>query len=111
MVRDGRASESPVAHLDGLNVRTDRRHDRRALTADEVRRLLTAAAAAGPVLFGMAGPARAILYRVAVETGLRAGELAKPDAGEFRPGRPQADGDTDCGLLKAPPARCVAPPA
>ena len=82
MVRDGRASESPVTHLDGLNTRTDRRHDRRALTADEVRRLLTAAAA-GPVLFGMAGPARAILYRVAVETGLRAGELASLTRASF----------------------------
>jgi len=37
MVRDGRADQDPVAYLDGLNVRTDRRHDRRALTLDEVR--------------------------------------------------------------------------
>ena len=82
MVRDGRASESPVAHLDGLNVRTDRRHDRRALTVDEVRRLL-AATAAGPERFGMTGAARALLYRVAVETGLRRGELASLTRASF----------------------------
>ncbi len=74
MVKDGRASESPVAHLDGLNVRTDRRHDRRALTVDELRWLLDVTAA-GPVRVGMAGEARSMLYRLAVETGLRAGEL------------------------------------
>jgi len=82
MVKDGRASESPVAHLDGLNVRTDRRHDRRALTVDEVRRLLTATAAA-PDGFGMTGPDRAMLYRVAVETGLRAAELASLTRASF----------------------------
>jgi len=74
MVKDGRASESPVAHLDGLNVRTDRRHDRRSLTVDEMRRLLTRTQSA-PERFGMSGPERAMLYRLAVETGLRAGEL------------------------------------
>src|SRR5262249_16025956 len=31
MVKDRRALDNPVAHLEGLNVRTDRRHDRRAL--------------------------------------------------------------------------------
>ena len=30
MVQDGRASENPLAHLKGMNVKTDRRHDRRA---------------------------------------------------------------------------------
>jgi len=42
MVKDRRATESPVAHLDGLNVKTDRRHDRRALTVDELVLLLEA---------------------------------------------------------------------
>jgi integrase len=74
MVQDQRASESPVVHLKRLNVRTDRRHDRRALEVDEVRRLLTATTAARK-RFGMTGPQRAMLYRLAVETGLRANEL------------------------------------
>src|SRR5262249_419420 len=75
LVKGGRAAQSPVAHLEGLNVRTDRRHDRRALTADELRRLL-AGAEGGPVVKGMTGPERRLLYWLAVETGLRAGELA-----------------------------------
>ena len=44
MVKERRASESPVSHLGGLNARTDRRVERRALTADECRKLLAAAA-------------------------------------------------------------------
>jgi len=75
MVKDGRASESPVAHLDGLNVKTERRHDRRALDVEEVRWLLDTTRR-GPERHGMAGAERATLYRLAVETGLRAGELA-----------------------------------
>ena len=51
MVRDGRASESPVAHLQGLNVKADRR----ALTVQELGRLLRAAAS-GPECYGMSGP-------------------------------------------------------
>ncbi len=74
MVQDQRASDSPVAHLKGLNVRTDRRHDRRSLEPDEVRRLLEATQAA-PERFGMSGTQRAMLYRLAVESGLRANEL------------------------------------
>jgi integrase len=74
MVRDGRASESPLAHLQGVNVKGDRRHDRRPLSADELRSLLDATEH-GPARFGMTGEARSLLYRLAVETGLRAGEL------------------------------------
>lgn len=74
MVQDQRAMESPVRHLKGLNVRTDRRHDRRALEPEEMRRLLEATAAA-PRRYGATGSERAMLYRLAVETGLRANEL------------------------------------
>jgi integrase len=82
MVQDQRASESPIQHLKRLNVRTDRRHDRRALEVNEVRRLLEMTAAA-PKRFGMMGHARAMLYRVAVETGLRANELRSLKAASF----------------------------
>jgi len=63
-VRDGRLGESPVAHLQKLNEKTDARRQRRALTAEECRRLLA-----------VADPGRALLYRLALETGLRANEL------------------------------------
>ncbi len=84
MVKDRRATLSPVSHLEILNVRTDRRHDRRALTENELRRLIDATKK-GAELFGrdrngiiawrMTGGDRAMLYRLAVETGLRVGEL------------------------------------
>ena len=54
MVQDGRASESPVKHLQMKNVNTDRRHDRCSLEPDEIRRLLEATQAA-PKRFAMTG--------------------------------------------------------
>ncbi len=83
MVQDGRAAESPLAHLRGLNVRTDRRHDRRALSADELRWLLDATVK-GSEHYDMTGEARSLLYRLAVETGLRAGELRSLTPSSFR---------------------------
>ena len=74
MVNDRRATGSPLAHLTGLNVRTDRRHDRRALSAEEAQRLLETTEGL-PKRFGMTGPERALLYRLALETGLRANEI------------------------------------
>jgi integrase len=74
MVRDGRAAESPVESLQTVNIRTDRRHDRRALTLSELQKLLDETAD-GPVRRGMTGPERVMLYRFAVETGLRANEI------------------------------------
>ena len=74
MVQNRRASENPLQYLSGLNVRTDRRHDRRALSVDEIRRL-SETTTAQPERFGMTGYERALLYRLAVETGLRANEL------------------------------------
>jgi len=72
--RDGRAREDVLVHLTGYNVALDRRHDRRALTDEELARLI-AAAESGPAVIGMAGPDRAMLYHVAVGTGFRANEL------------------------------------
>lgn len=82
MVKDRRAIESPVAHLNGLNAKTDRRHDRRALTVEQLRRLLDSTRQ-GPELKGMTGQDRAMLYRLAVETGLRAGELRSLTCSSF----------------------------
>jgi site-specific recombinase XerC len=48
MVRHQRAGTNPVGHLEPLNVKTDRRRERRALTVDELRTLLTATST-GPV--------------------------------------------------------------
>ena len=74
MVKDRRTTANPVTHLGGLNVRTDRRHDRRALSDEEVRDLLQATETQ-PKRFGMTGSERALVYRLALETGLRANEI------------------------------------
>jgi integrase len=84
MVDDNRAMQSPVGHLDQLNVAVDRRHDRRNLSADELSRLLITAMTGG-VNHKMDGTSRALLYRVAMETGFRRNELNSltPDSIDF----------------------------
>src|SRR6185436_4222634 len=76
------ASESPLAHLQAQNARTDRRHDRRALSVEELRRLIQTAHE-GPVRFRISGAERAIIYQLAVESGLRANELRSRTRGSF----------------------------
>ncbi len=82
LVRDGRAAENRLGHLSALNANADRRHERRALTAEEARNVV-AAAEAGEVVLGMSGPLRALCYRVALATGLRANEIRSLTWGSF----------------------------
>jgi len=74
MVKEGRAVQSPVTHLDALNTRTDRRRIRRTLSPEQAIELLTATRNSDPI-YSMKGHERALLYRLAIETGLRAGEI------------------------------------
>jgi len=74
MVRDGRAPESPLAHLKGDNPQKDRRRQRRALSAEELTRLIQAAEN-GPERGGMPGPMRGMVYYLVAETGLRQNEV------------------------------------
>lgn len=69
-----RIRTDPLLQVRKLNIRSDRRLIRRALSEDEIARLIEAAEN-GPDVFGMSGADRAMLYRVAVGTGLRAAEL------------------------------------
>ena len=74
LVRYQRMQLNPLDILEPLNVSTDRRHDRRALTMEEF--LLTLhAAETGPPAVGLTGPDRAMLYILATWTGFRRGEL------------------------------------
>ena len=73
-VRLGIATEDPLRILAPMSPESDRRRERRALTGEELARLL-ATTEEGPVRSGMPGAERALLYRVAVETGLRRNEL------------------------------------
>ncbi|GMV23996.1 MAG: hypothetical protein AMXMBFR58_00270 [Phycisphaerae bacterium] len=82
MVKNRRATTSPVSHIDPLNVKTDRRHDRRALSPEELLWLLSATAEGEP-RSSMTGFERAMLYRVAIETGLRANEIRSLTTASF----------------------------
>jgi integrase len=82
MLKDGRVSSNPVAQLDRLNVRTDRRRERRALTVAEMQQLLDATVK-GAIRRHMSGPERALVYRLAVETGLRSNEIRSLTASSF----------------------------
>lgn len=71
-----RRPDNPFAHFAKLNAETDVRRERRALSADELARLISAAERSGATFRGLTGADRAILYRMATFTGLRANELA-----------------------------------
>jgi integrase len=71
---DGRMRDVPLHGVTGYNVKEDRRHDRRTLSLDELRRLIVKAQE-GPTYRKMTGSARALCYRLAVSTGLRYAEI------------------------------------
>jgi site-specific recombinase XerC len=70
------ATVDPLATLKPLNARIDPRRERRALSYDEELPKLIEAARAAPVYRGVSGPLRALVYKLAAETGLRVSELA-----------------------------------
>lgn len=69
-----RTREASLRSVKGFNAEEDRRHDRRTLGVEELRRLIEAARL-GPVTLGVAGSARSLAYRLAVATGLRYSEI------------------------------------
>src|SRR5262249_54158273 len=73
-----RMPDNPLAHLEAGNVEVDRRHDRRELTADELRRLLEVTRAGERTFRGLTGCDRFHLYATARSTGFRAPALASP---------------------------------
>ncbi len=94
MVKQKRAARNPIAAVEPLE--PDDREHRRALEPDEAARLI-AAAEAGPTMTGhdrggnvrweMTGQARTALYRLACETGLRRGAIARLSVGDFDTGK------------------------
>ncbi len=84
LVRVRRLPFDPLASLALLGTTTDRRHDRRALPADELRALLAAALRSPRRFRGLDGPARSALYATACGTGFRASALAGLRPADFR---------------------------
>ena len=82
MVKNRRAAESPIAHLSCLNVKLDRRRKRRALMPEDIKRLLSATRNS-VTRFGLSGFERYLVYRLCVETGLRASEVRGLKVSDF----------------------------
>ncbi len=76
LLKDRRLGENPFRHMGAENTTTDRRHDRRELSADELRRLLEATRKSPRSFRGLTGPDRFCLYATACGTGFRASALA-----------------------------------
>jgi len=73
MVQNRMAAESPIAFLKPVQI-TERTRERRVLEPDELMRFLESVSK-DPVRYGMTGYERYLLYRFAVETGLRSNEI------------------------------------
>ena len=80
LVKAGRLDSSPLDGLAPLPVVEE--ETRWPLSIEEMRVLLSVTAS-GPVRMKMSGVERALLYRLAVETGYRAGELASLTRANF----------------------------
>ena len=76
LVASKRLPTNPVAGIDRLNAETDIRHKRRALTAEEMSRLVRAARESGREVQGYSGELRSRVYLMSFFTGLRQLELA-----------------------------------
>lgn len=74
MCKCGRAVKSPLEYLKTLNPAVGKKRPRRALTIDE-QKVLLKATHEGELIHGLTGVERSYLYLVALETGLRYGEL------------------------------------
>lgn len=89
LVREHLLPSDPLRGLRPQPVETDRRHERRAPTDDEVAQLFDYLAWRNtpmpppPERNGMSGRQRALAYELCMATGLRAGELRKLGVGSF----------------------------
>ena len=72
----------PLASVKLPNPKADRRRERRMLLPEEWR-LLETATEAGPERYGMTGSERLLLYRTAIQTGLRSNELRSLTRGQL----------------------------
>ena len=76
LVQEGIIDSSPMKHLKvASRVPTPKKKPRRALHPDQIKHLLAVADTSPSIVRSMAGPDRALLYQVALETGLRWSEL------------------------------------
>ena len=82
LVRTKRLAENPTSLIRRFNAQTDRRHDRRPLSADELTWLVSAADI-GPVVESIPGSDRSVMYVLATWTGFRKGEIGSLTSQSF----------------------------
>ena len=82
LAKEKRISENPLAHIPLLNEKADRRVERHPYNVGELSALL-AAAESGKKHHGLSGHERALVYRLAVETGFRWSELRSLNRASF----------------------------
>ena len=70
-----RIAADPLVSLKSFNADTDRRHVRRELAPEELMQLIRSTATRTLAEHRISGPDRAMVYRLALGTGLRASEL------------------------------------
>ena len=73
--REKRTPDDALVALSGFNEETDRRHIRRELTPEELAYLMPFVEGHTTSNHNLAGPDRAMVYRLALGTGFRAAEL------------------------------------
>ncbi len=83
-VRGKRLASNPVIGAERLNTETDVRHQRRALSPDEVTRLVDTARSSDRLIQCLSAEQRARIYTIAYMTGLRKRELSGLSKGSFK---------------------------
>ena len=76
LMNNRRTNDNPITHLEPGNVEEDRRRVRRDLSAEEVQRLLEAAASSSRTFRQLTGTDRFVIYYLALGSGLRVSEVA-----------------------------------
>ena len=93
--REGRTAEHMLIGVKGYNAETDKRHERRGFSAEEMAMLLDFTAKA-PTRWGMSGKARSAGYALAVTSGLRRNEIRTLTRASFK-----LDGDPPTVTVEA----------
>ncbi len=99
LVKDRRIQDDPLAYLSKENENLDKRHERRDLSVEELAFILCAARE-GDTMWKLSGESRAMLYLVAIYTGLRASELASLTPASFSFSQEQATVTVDAAYSK-----------
>lgn len=82
LVNEQRIVDNPVAYLKTIEQPAKTRN-RRAIKQDELERLLETTRTSATVLYGMTGHERFLIYVLACQTGMRAGDLRGLRVGDF----------------------------